>query len=97
MSNLTFINNSNNIADLAVGLSANYGALFGSIVLFAIFITVFASTIKNGSSAAMIASSVATSIIGILMLFAELVTWPVTVVPVVIAMGSIVYRFFDNR
>lgn len=95
--NTTFLDTSNNFADLASGITVNLGNLFPSILLFIIFISFYALSIRNGASEAMIAGSFATSLAGMMMMFAGFANWIVVVIPIVIFLGSLAYRFFDTR
>lgn len=92
--NITFTETSNNIADLAAGITTNLGSTFPAVLLFIIWLSFYGLTVRNGSSAAFIASNFVTSIAGVIMMLSGFTTWQVVVVPVVLFVGSLAYRFF---
>lgn len=95
--NLTFTNTTNNVGDIAVAMASNVGPLFGGIILFIVFLTFYGLSSRYGASSGFLASSFITSIVGILMMFGGLTTWPVVIIPIIFFIGGIAYRFFADK
>lgn len=95
--NITFITTSNNIADLFIGVNNALPGLFSGVILSVIWISFFGLTIDFGTTSAFISASLITTIFGGLLLFSGLTTWPVVVVPVILFLFGIGYRFFSGK
>jgi len=64
--NLTWMNDVTNFANLTVGLNTALNNWLAVVVMLVVFLITYASTSKNGSTSAMIASGLSTTIIGLL-------------------------------
>lgn len=95
--NLSFTNTSNNIGDIAVSLASNVGPLFGGLILFILFITFYSLSSRYGATSGFVSSTFITSIAGVLMMFGGLTTWSVAIIPIILFLGGVAYRFFSER
>lgn len=94
--NETFMNTSTNLLDIFNGVNIATNGLLSIVLLVVVFIMVYAGSIKNGTTAAFMASSFVTTIISVLMWWAGMIGWAIVVVPASIFLIALGLRFFQG-
>ena len=94
--NLSFMDTSNNLADIWTGVSSMTGEGFGIAITVLIFFVTFASAKTFDSNVRFILSSFLTTVIAGLMFFAGWVVWWVAIIPAVLLIISIILDFFKK-
>lgn len=95
--NLSFTDTSNNLGDIAVGISQSMGPVFGGMILFLVWLTFYALLARNGASTAFVGSGLVATGIGVSMLFGGLITWQTLIVPVIVLILGMMYLFWNDR
>jgi len=93
--NTTWMDSSNTLADLVIGVNVMSNSLFVLLFLVAIWMIVFFKTNDRGTSTGLIASGFVTSIISILFWFMEILTWEIVTVPVIVFLAGIIINYFE--
>jgi len=94
MYNLTNITDANNIYETVVAVNQLSNGIFGLILIASVFLILFFSLKTEDTENAFISSSFITTIISIIMVFINLSSWYMVMLPLVIFIGSIIYKLF---
>lgn len=94
--NLSFMNTSNNLYDIAYNVNDLTSDLFGVAILTGIFILVFTKSLNRGTSTAFMIASFTSGIIGALFMFIGFVTWQIVSILFVLFLISVVVKFFQD-
>lgn len=80
--NLTFMENSTNILQSTQYVNDNSGFLFGTLMFFLIWIGIYLLFKREDAIEDFVGSSFLASIIGIMMILLDLITWQVAIIPI---------------
>jgi len=94
--NTTWMDNATTMADMVEGVNTMSGGVLGIVILFLVWLFVFAYTANKGTVVAMLNSTVVASFVGTMLWLGGLLTWPVLIVPVILAGLSLVYYYFNK-
>jgi hypothetical protein len=94
MYNLTNITDANNIYETVVAVNQLSNGIFGLILIASVFLILFFSLKTEDTENAFISSSFITTILSIIMVFINLSSWYMVMLPLVIFIGSIIYKLF---
>lgn len=86
--------NTTNLLQLAQGVNTASNGWFGVLFLLVIFISSYMVFKKEDAIEDFMVSGFITSIISVLLLFAGIVTWYVTIVPIVLFLAAFALYFF---
>jgi hypothetical protein len=88
--NLTNITNANGLPDIAIAVNDMTGGLYGSFLLYCLFMVLFLSLKgQNDTVSVMLVASFATTLVGALLLFIGLIGWVSLSVMFVLLVASI--------
>ena len=95
--NETFLNTSNTLTDVVTGLNtASNGVLFSTLLLV-IFVIVFIATKRYDTKVSFIASSFATSLVGLFFMFAGFITWAILFIPIGLLVMSLIIKWISDN
>ena len=93
---ITFLDTSNNLLDLIVGINDESGKVLFAAVLLLVFVIVFIATKRYDTNTAFLNASVTSTIFGAMMMFAGLITWTVMIIPVILMIISIAVNVWGS-
>lgn len=95
--NLTFMENITNYLQVIQSVNTASGNLLGTLILFILWIGTYVVMQRDGDQIqAFIGSSVATSVLGIILLLLDVVTWPTLILPLTCTLLGTVFYAFTN-
>jgi len=95
--NLSWTNNVTSLTDIVVGINAATNNLFSIIILLIVFIITYGSTIKNGSTTAMVAGGLTTTIVATLLWIIGISSLMVLIsAPLIIFLFGLAINFFNR-
>ena len=95
--NLTFMETSTNYLAVTQSVNTASGNLLGSLIMFIIWIGAYTIMQRDSDGVqAFIASSAATSVLGIMLLLLDVVTWQVLILPLTSVLLGIIFYAFNN-
>lgn len=94
--NITWMNTSNTFVDIVIGINNNLSGALGHYIIIITFIFTFALTIRNGTPEALLASGLSSSVIGVLLLLAGVMSWSWVIVPIVILLAGVMFKAFGR-
>lgn len=86
----------NNLYDVFAGVSVASNGLLGAMILVIVFIITFASTVREGAVSALVTSSLLTTVVSVILLGIGLVSWQVTLIPIMLLFVSLIMKFFQR-
>lgn len=93
--NATFLDTSNNLYDVFIGVSTSTNNVVPLVILFVIFVISYVSTSKEGTKIALTSSSLITSIIAMLMFFIGIIPMYIVLLPLTMFIFLFMIRFFE--
>ena len=95
--NLSWTNNVTSLTDIVVGINTATNNLFSIIILLIVFIITYGSTIKNGSTTAMVAGGLTTTIVATLLWIIGISSLMVLIsAPLIIFLFGLAINFFNR-
>lgn len=96
MYNLTNLTAANNLYEVVAGVNGLSGNMFSAIFLLAVFIVLLFNIFKNDFKVSMLASTIITTLIAILMFFIGLITWQYIIICILLLIVSIILLIFTR-
>lgn len=94
--NISFVDTSNNIAELTDGIMSAINPYGGILILLGLFITIFVFSKKYTTDAAFLGASLTTSLIAILFFFMSWINFGVLIVPLLLTMAAFGMQIFGQ-
>jgi len=97
MYNISFINNSNSIFDLFVGINETSGGLVAGLLLLNLFLLIFIVFKQADTKAVLLVDSFITTIVAALMWASGLIGFHIAIFPIILLIASIIFNLFWNE
>ena len=94
---LTFMESSRNLLTVVQGINDASGGLLGTLFIIILWIGLFMAFKKEESLTEWIISSFITSIVAILFVLIELISWQIMLIPVFMLLGSLMIKFLGGK
>jgi hypothetical protein len=97
MYNITFMNTSNNLYEYFVGVNTASNSLLSILILMMLWVVIFIAMKHFDTKVVFLASSLTTTLIGLIFFAAELISMGILFIPILMTMFSLVALWWSRE